>query len=237
MKSNSKFAAVPAVTLLFLTVILTACGTPQSQPTSQANKPPIIEQISGFSDWAPDTSGEISVVARDPNGDKLSYAWQADNGTLKADGNTAIWTAPSSMGKYNIVVVVTNGRGGEARATKEVRVGINADGSQTLDAPVLLKMSIPSAETVTGTKRVRIWTASPAECVVSGADPKDLKFTWTASNGRIQAKGLDEGTASKVVWIAPGVGGDWTLDVVVTDSRGNQAKGTVKFTVYCCGNY
>jgi hypothetical protein len=72
--------------------------------------------------------------------------------------------------------------------------------------------------------------------VVDGANPQDLKYAWTASNGKIQGKGLNEGTASQVAWIAPGAAGDYTLDVVVTDSRGNQARGTVNFKVFCCGN-
>ncbi len=119
---------------------------------------------------------------------------------------------------------------------KEVKVFVNADGTQTPDPPIVLKMTLPSSDNVTGAKRIRIWTSAPVECVVDGANPQDLKFAWTASNGKIQGKGLNEGTASKVAWIAPGAAGDYTLDVVVTDSRGNQATGTVNFKVFCCGN-
>jgi hypothetical protein len=218
-------------------IVLAACGTLQSAPKSQANRPPVILQITGANDWSPDSSGQFGVIVSDPDGDKVTYTWLADNGTLTGDGDSVTWTSPSAMGKYKITVVATDGRGGETRQVKEVRVITNADGTQTLDAPVVLKLSLPSSENVTASKRCRIWTSSPVECVVTGANPKDLKFTWTTSNGRIQAKGLDEGTASSVIWIAPGVGGDWTLDVIVTDKQGNQAKGTVKFNVYCCGNY
>jgi len=30
------------------------------------------------------------------------------------------------------------------------------------------------------------------------------------------------------------VGGDFKVDVVVTDTDGNEAKGTVNFDVFCC---
>jgi len=47
---------------------------------------------------------------------------------------------------------------------------------------------------------------------------------------------LNDGTASKVNWIAPGVGGDFKVHVIVTDSSGNEAKGTVNFEVFCCSD-
>jgi hypothetical protein len=237
MKSDYRFSIILTTVSVLILITLAACGVPQTSPKSQSNRPPVIQQITGVNDWSPDSAGQFGVIASDPDGDKLTYTWLAENGTLTGDGDSVSWTSPSAMGKYKITVVASDGRGGETRQVKEVRVIINADGTQTLDAPVVLTISFPSSDNVTASKRCRIWTASPVDCLVTGADPKDLKFTWTTSNGKIQAKGLNEGTARSVIWIAPGVGGDWTLDVLVTDRQGNQAKGTVKFNVYCCGNY
>jgi len=141
------------------------------------------------------------------------------------------------MGKYNISVTVIDGKNGETKATQEVRVLINAHGSTSPDAPVVLKMPFPSKETVSGSQRMRIWTAYPIECIVDSPDAKNLKYSWTAANGRFQAgKGLslEGGTASKVIWIAPGAGGDYTVNVTVTDNNGNEAKGQVDFKVICC---
>jgi hypothetical protein len=45
---------------------------------------------------------------------------------------------------------------------------------------------------------------------------------------------LSDGTASKVNWIAPGVGGEFKVNVIVTDAGGNEAKGTINFDVFCC---
>jgi len=203
------------------------------------NHQPVIQQINGSSDWSPLTEGQFTCIAADPDGDEMTYTWTADNGTISANGATATWTSPAVMGKYSIMVTVSDGKGGEATAVQEARVVINADGSVSADAPVVLRMPFPSMEMVTGAKRMRIWTASPIECRIEGADAKNLKFTWSAASGKLQAaKGmnLSEGTASSVNWIAPGVGGDFTVGVIVTDGSGNEAKGTVKFEVFCCGN-
>lgn len=224
-----------AVMLAAVTVCAaTACSAPTK---SEINRPPVIEQFRGSTTWAPEWEGDFTVIAKDPDGDKLTYTWLADNGSLTPDGNTATWISPNKMGKYNITVVINDGNGHEVRGVKEVNVFLNADGSQNPEPPVVLKMTLPSTDVATGSKRIRIWFSTPVECQVSGAtDRKDLKYTWTASGGKIQGKGLEEGTASAVTWIAPGVAGNYTLDVVVSDSQGNQSKGTASFTVFCCGN-
>lgn len=141
------------------------------------------------------------------------------------------------MGKYNISVTVSDGRGNETTATQEVRVLINSDGSTSTDAPVVLKMPFPAKEIVSVSQRMRIWSAYPIECIVDSPDTKNLKYSWTSANGRFQAaKGmsLENGTASRVNWISPGAGGDYTVNVTVTDGSGNEAKGRVNFKVICC---
>ena len=229
-----------AVLLIGLLFIYTACTTSQTPPitsASQLNRPPVISQIIGASNYSPSVEGQFKCIASDPDGDNLTYVWTADNGTIKGEGNTATWMSPPTMGNYKITVAVSDGKGNEVRGVEDVKVFINADGSITLDPPVVLNMSMSQKDVVTGAKRMRIWTPAPVECVVDGSDNNDLKFVWTASNGRLQGKGINEGTASKVTWIAPGAGGDYTLDVTVTDGSGNEARGTVNFHVYCCGNY
>jgi hypothetical protein len=233
MKFNRVFSLIIAI--ITLTAIGLSCTAPA--PTlPQQNRPPVIEQVTGSTDWAPGLEGEIACTAIDPDGDKLTYRWTADNGTIKGEGASVTWTSPATMGKYNITVKVTDSKGLESTYVKEVKVFINSDGTITPDAPIVLNLTLPSKDVVTAAKRIRIWTSSSVECRVEGAGTKILKYTWTPSNGRLQAKGLAEGTASKVTWIAPGVAGDFTLDVIVADDSGNEAKGTVNFKVFCCGN-
>jgi len=228
------------VIVLAIIILITLCSSIScAAPAPQANRQPVIQQINGQSAWSPLSEGQFTCVASDPDGDKLMYRWTADNGTISGSGATVSWKSPATMGKYKISVTVSDEKGGEATAVQEVRVIVNSDGSVSPDAPVVLKMSLPSREVATGAKRVRIWTASPVECRVEGADMSKLKFTWSAASGKLQAgKGmnLNDGTASTVNWISPGVGGDFMVNVVVTDINGNEAKGSVKFEVFCCGN-
>jgi hypothetical protein len=142
------------------------------------------------------------------------------------------------MGKYKITVTVSDGKGGEATAVQEARVIINADGSVSSDAPVVLKMSIPSKEDVKIDRRVRAYWTTRIECLVEGADAANLKYTWSSANGKffaVKGMNLSEGTASRVDWLSPGLGGNYMVNVVVTDGSGNEAKGTVDFKVVCCG--
>lgn len=240
-----EFNARPSIKLAALVAALSlvslnaACAAPQTPAESQANRPPVIQQITGASDLLAATTADITCVATDPDGDKLTYAWTADNGTLQGSGPTISWTSPETMGKYNISVTAADGRGGEVTQVYAVRVIMNADGSITADAPAVLKMSLPSKDTVIAAKRVRIWTSSPIECIVEGEDAGNLKYSWTSANGKLQAgKGLslEGGTARKVNWIAPGAGGDYIVYVTVTDGSGNEAKGQVNFKAICCGN-
>jgi hypothetical protein len=230
-----KYSRVLPIILSIIAVITAglSCTAPAA---NQPNRPPVIDQIIGSTDWSPSVEGQLTCLASDPDGDKLTYSWSADNGTITGQGDKVSWVSPAGMGKYNITVKVTDSKGLEATMVKEVKVFINADGTITPDAPIVLNITLPSKDVVTAAKRIRIWTSSAIECRVEGADSSKLKYTWTPSNGKLQARGLAEGTASKVTWIAPGVAGDFTLDVVVTDNSGNEARGTVNFKVFCCGN-
>ncbi len=88
------------------------------------NSPPIITAVVA----APDSigSGEstvLFVIANDPNGDPMTYAWSATSGTL-ASTNAAVtnWTAPAELGLYDITVVVTDEDGS---TTGHAIVGVN----------------------------------------------------------------------------------------------------------------
>jgi hypothetical protein len=225
-----------AISLIIIIASIITVGLSCAAPAAQANRPPSIDQIIGPRDWSPNVEGQFSCVATDADGDSLTYSWSADKGTIKGQGDKITWVSPAEMGKYNITIKVTDSKGLESTAVKEVVVFINSDGTLTPEAPIVLNLTLGSKEVATGDRRIRIWTSSGVECKVAGADAGKLKYTWTPSNGKLQAKGLAEGTASKVTWIAPGVAGDFTLDVVVTDQSGNEAKGTVNFKVFCCGN-
>ena len=53
----------------------------------------------------------ITCIATDADGDTLTYAWSADDGTIVGAGNVATWTAPAAAGEYTISVTVDDGTG------------------------------------------------------------------------------------------------------------------------------
>lgn len=220
---------------LFLSLCLNlSCAAPQ--PPQQANRSPVIRNVAGSTDVMPATEAIYTCNAYDPDGDTLTFTWVADNGIIKGSGNTITWLSPDTKGSYKLIVTVSDGKGGKAWTFQEVKVITNLTGEPTSDPPIELKMSIPSKETVNASKRIRIWKSQQIQCVVEDGDSNSLKYTWTASNGRLQGKGIKEGIASQVDWIAPGVPGDCTVDLIVSDAWGNESRGSVHFKVSCCDN-
>lgn len=66
---------------------------------------------------------DISAAASDPDGDTLTYQWNATGGTINnASTNPIDWTAPDSDGSYTLEVTVSDGKGGEASKSKTVDV-------------------------------------------------------------------------------------------------------------------
>ena len=78
-------------------------------------------------------------------------------------------------------------------------------------------------------ERLRIWRDTTIECIAEDPDGDELTFIWSATSGTVKGEG------NKVEWIAPGVAGDYTVTVRVTDSRGGEAEASMQFDVLCCG--
>lgn len=57
---------------------------------------------------------ELTCTATDADGDTLSYTWRAAFGVLSGEGKTVNWTAPRVEGNYQVICIVSDGRGGEA---------------------------------------------------------------------------------------------------------------------------
>lgn len=229
LSHKAKLAIALAVLLAIFSV---ACAKPTSAPPPPPdNRPPVIASVTFPGDVMAATENYIVCTVTDLDGDALTYQWSADGGTLKGEGPAITWVAPDAVGKYTVKVVVADGRGGEATQSVTLTVLSNDDGFTNPLA--LLKLSMPSAQPVVEQRRVRIWTATTITCTVENTT--DVNYKWSTTGGKLQGKGIKEGTASSVVWIAPGVSGDYTVSVTATDSKGNEAKGQVAFSVPCCG--
>jgi hypothetical protein len=75
------------------------------------NTAPIITDIA-FNPNQPSPGSDVTctVSATDEDGDPLTYAWSANNGTFASNtGNPVTWTAPNSEGTYSIEVEASDG--------------------------------------------------------------------------------------------------------------------------------
>ena len=159
----------------------------------------------------PSGSCQIMCNATDRDGDELSYNWSAIGGEINGEGATVIWTAPNSVGFYDVTVNVTDGRGGEAmkKITIEVRTNKPPEiNSLTADA---------------------VWTLRSGSlnvtCDATDPDGDELSYEWVTDGGNIT------GTVTEVVWTAPAEVGIYYVTVSVTDDHGSSATDSLSISV------
>ena len=159
----------------------------------------------------PSGSCQIMCNATDRDGDELSYNWSAIGGEINGEGATVIWTAPNSVGFYDVTVNVTDGRGGEAmkKITIEVRTNKPPEiNSLTADAAWTLR---------SGSLNVT--------CDATDPDGDELSYEWVTDGGNIT------GTVTEVVWTAPAEVGIYYVTVSVTDDHGSSATDSLSISV------
>lgn len=160
------------------------------------------------------TVTDFSVAASDPDGDPLSYSWEATAGTLEAeDSSTAKWTAPDQPGSAAVTVTVSDGKGGYASRTWNVTV---------INRSPVISAHVPAEDALTAN------AGSVIEFSITASDPDgdSLSYAWEATNGTLEAE--DSGTAK---WTAPRRLGDAVVTVTVSDGKGGTANRTWSVTV------
>ena len=199
MKIKGCLLIVAAITML----LLPSCKMP-------ANHPPVIRSLKAEPELVA-TSGscQIECIASDEDGDELSYEWLASKGHVDGDAPTVTWTAPESEGIYNIMVRVSDGKGGEVTDSVTIIVRINR--------PPTITSLISDVDWITRSSSCRI------ECSAEDPDGDDLSYEWSASGGDIS------GAGPVVTWTAPEAVGLHDIVVVVTDGYGE--KDTRSLTV------
>ena len=152
-------------------------------------------------------SCQIICTASDRDGDELSYNWSANGGNISGTGASVNWTAPSSVGSYNVTVTVTDGRGGEV--TDYVTITVRTNSWPTITSLITdADWTIPS-----GNLQVT--------CNATDPDGDELSYEWTTTGGDIT------GTGTVVSWTAPEALGIYDITVVVTDGHGDEATRSV----------
>ena len=166
-----------------------------------ANHRPAITNLEAPERVLPSGICQIVCVASDGDGDDLSYNWSASGGNITGTGASVNWTAPDSVGSYNVTVSVTDGRGGEVMKRVSIIVRVNR-------SPIITSL-IADAEWVllSGTLQVT--------CNATDPDGDELSYEWTSTGGDISGMG------AVVNWTAPEEVGIHNITVVVRDGHGS----------------
>jgi hypothetical protein len=129
VRSNPGWLAY-LIILVLASLVITGCPEAEPPPAEQptpyklpVNQPPVIDSLT--SQWRQvkkAMSVPIECTAIDPDGDTLSYSWSVDGGDISGDGAVGDWSTPDANGTYTITVTVTDGRGGQATKSLEIKV-------------------------------------------------------------------------------------------------------------------
>lgn len=171
-------------------------------------------------------------------GSSLRYKWFSGNGTIKSNGTSAIWVAPSVPGTYSVGVNVIDGNGWDDRGEVRVQVVpfdksfIDISPEIAFEVPVWGNGSTDEVHVMSPIMTAEIKYIAPLGMI------KKYKFAWSCNGGKMQGDGIKEGNASKIGWVSPGVPGPYTVAATISDEWGNIFIGCVYFNVVnpaCCG--
>jgi hypothetical protein len=126
----------------------------------------------------------LTVVASDPDGDKLTYRYSVSGGTIIGEGSSARWTLKDiSYGNFVAQVFVSDGRGGETMS----ELSLNVTSAELPDPPPCPTVSVACPESVRADKHSLFMVD-----VAGGPAGVPITYHWSVSGGTI-VKGQDTG--------------------------------------------
>ena len=172
------------VTLLGSVFLLSGCGDDDNPTSTKQNNFPTIEGITITPNAAiyVDDTVTLTPVTTDPDNDVLRYTWSKDAGTFnptEAVGDSIKWTAPSTLGTYQVVVVGDDGNGGTSQKHIDLNV-YGGDQSGEVDVVGGVRLNPVGGTTEvgyidTGDTITLVWDkASPV--TTDSTEPDDTKY-------------------------------------------------------------
>jgi hypothetical protein len=209
---------------------LVSCTPEVVTPPPPENTAPVIHYIEAPTETLPQTTSQIDCVATDADSDNLTYSWTCTGGTLLGNGESVVWNSPQEAGSYDLHVVVTDGKGGEAEESATIIVNEKPNAPPVVSLTVTKEDGIPIEINPNDTTPiwVALWKTLDITCVAQDPDGDRVDLVWSASDGKI------EGEGNKVTYIAT-ERGDFVVIVNAIDSNGSMTKGAVYIHVPCCG--
>ena len=121
--------------LLGVALVVVGCDGSSDNPTSSQNNFPSVQgiQISPNAAVYVDDTITLSPTTVDSDADEIRYTWSKDAGSfnpVEAVGPSIKWTAPSTAGTYEVVVVGDDGNGGTSQKNLNIKTyGGNQSGT------------------------------------------------------------------------------------------------------------
>jgi hypothetical protein len=113
--------------LMIALVLLMGVAAPPASPKPSgeggANRPPVVRARCEPCTVPVGQTSKVSADARDPDGNRLKYTWNAPAGSLKkASKRETTWTAPMVEGPVLVTVRVDDGKGALASDVVTIHV-------------------------------------------------------------------------------------------------------------------
>jgi len=163
------------------------------------NTSPIIDRLIVPSEVLVGVKTEFHVIARDSDGDSLSYTWSISQGqTVESSSRTATWVAPDQPGVLTVSVFVNDGISEPTTRSKQILV------KAPNKPPEITELRIP--------KKVSAGEISQLSLLAVDPNQDPLIFTW-----KIDDVVLEEGPKTEIEWQVPTQEGEVTIQVIVSD--------------------
>jgi hypothetical protein len=196
--------------LIIVGIVVAVVGLSILSYTMLAGHRPVIASLVAEPERVPPRgSCQIVCNATDPDGYELSYNWSASGGKITGEGAAITWTAPSSVGSYNVTVTVSDSHGAEAKDYRTI----------TVNNPPTITSLVANASWTTPSGTIQV------TCTASDPDHDVLSYGWTADGGSIS------GTGAVVNWTAPQEVGAYNVTVAVSDGYGGEETRSVSIFV------
>ena len=184
------------LTQLCIVLVSSFCLSCSQEAT---NTSPIIDRLIVPSEVLVGVQTEFHVIARDSDGDSLSYTWSINQGqTVESSSRTATWVAPDQPGAFIVSVFVSDGISEPTTRSKQILV------KAPNKPPEITELRIP--------KKVSAGEISQLSLLAVDPNQDPLVFTW-----KIDDVVLEEGPKTEIEWQVPTQEGEVTIQVIVSD--------------------
>ena len=144
----------------------------------------------------------IYATATDKENEALTYAWKINEEIQATTDPSFTWTAPETVGTYQIAVTVSDEQLNESSSSLQIEV------VDHINSPPIVISVFPDKNNIDPHDEVTV------TCIAEDADNDELSYSWTSSEGTIS------GSGNSITWTSPSNEGVFEIKVAVDDGNG-----------------